>query len=346
MIPDREKIISEIFFFVILLTSAYLVWGLVVPFLSAIAFSAIVVTISYPYHLKLRNRYSKAKSGLIALISVISVLFVVILPIAILSYFILGEAMSIYALFNSPTTPEFVMTIQNVETFVQGFIPGFTIDIPIVIQQTAQFFVEHMLAIFAGTASTLLQFFISLIAMYYFFKDGYYFTQYLIRLSPLRDDEDAQILHRLALAVRSVAVGTVSVAIIQGIFTSIGLSFVGFERAVLWGSLAAVGALVPGVGTSIVMIPSVLYLVFNGSHLLAFFLAIWGIFAVGLIDNLIGPYLMSRGNKVHQFLILISVLGGIAKFGPIGFILGPVITSLFLVLVELYHAHTKRISNS
>ena len=346
MILKREKIISEVFFFVLLLASAYLVWQLFIPFLGALALAAIVTTICYPLHLRFHKRFKNANPGIIAFISVLAVLFVVVLPILLLSYFILGEAVSIYALFNSPNASGFITSVSKLETFTQNFVPGFTIDMANVVQQTAQFFVEHLLAIFASTASTFFLFFIALIAMYYFFKDGDYFTKYLIRLSPLQDVEDQQILHRLAVAVRSVAIGTVSVAIIQGILTSIGLSLVGFDRAILWGSIAAVGALVPGVGTAIVLIPSVVYLAFIGAHLYAVLLAVWGIFAVGLIDNLIGPYLMSRGNKVHQFLILLSVLGGIAKFGPIGFILGPVIISLFLVLVELYHAHTKRISDT
>jgi predicted PurR-regulated permease PerM len=66
---------------------------------------------------------------------------------------------------------------------------------------------------------------------------------------------------------------------------------------------------------------------------------IWGAVAVGLIDNFLGPYLMSRGNSMHPFLILLAVLGGISAFGPIGFIVGPVLMSLFKVLLELYSVH-------
>jgi predicted PurR-regulated permease PerM len=69
--------------------------------------------------------------------------------------------------------------------------------------------------------------------------------------------------------------------------------------------------------------------------------AIWAMLAVGLIDNILGPYLMSRGNPLHPFVILLSVLGGIALMGPIGFIIGPVIASLFTVLVELFASHVK-----
>ncbi len=211
-----------------------------------------------------------------------------------------------------------------------------------VVQQTARFIVDHLVSLFAGTASTIFLFFIALFACYYFFKDGKYFTTYLIKLSPLKDVDDQLILTRLALAVRSVALGTVTVAIVQGILTAIGLSVVGFDRAILLGCVAAIGALVPGVGTAIVIIPSVIYLVISGQHFLAIGLGVWGLIAVGFIDNLLGPYMMSKGNNLHPFLILLSVLGGLSLFGPLGFILGPVILSFFLVLLELYHQYIKR----
>jgi predicted PurR-regulated permease PerM len=338
---QNQKIITEVFFFAILLGSAYLVWVLFLPFLGALALSAIVTTICYPMHARIRAKFSRVGPGLVALMSVSIVTVAIILPIVLLSYLILGEAVSIYALFNSADSAAFIDSVSKAEHFVQKIIPGFSVDMAKVVQQTASFFVNHLVTIFAGTASTLFLFFIALIGMYYFFKDGRYFTDYLVRLSPLTDAEDAQILNRLAKAVRAVAGGTIAVAIIQGVLTAIGLTLFGFDRAILWGCIAAIGALVPGVGTAIVFIPSVIYLVVTGAHLPAALLAIWGVLAVGMIDNLIGPYLMSRGNNVHPFLILIAVLGGIAQFGPLGFILGPVILSFFLVLVELYHAHVK-----
>ena len=121
--------------------------------------------------------------------------------------------------------------------------------------------------------------------------------------------------------------------------TGLGLWIFGFDRAILWGSIAAIGALVPGVGTVVVFIPAVLFSIVTGSYVTAIGVALWGALAVGFIDNLLGPYLMSRGNKMHPFLILLSVLGGMLLFGPIGFIIGPVVTSLFIVLLELYSMH-------
>jgi len=339
----NSKLIAEIFFFVILLTSAYLVWSLFFPFLGALALSAIVVTICYPLHLKLTNKLPKLNASIAAFLSVLIVFSIVILPIIFLSYLVLGEAVSIYNALSSPESTTLANSISSLEAVIQRVAPGFTVDVAAVLQQSARFFMDHLVVVFAGTATTLFLFFIALIGTFYFFRDGKYFTSYLIRLSPLDDKEDSHIMVRLAVAVRSVALGIISIAAIQGILTAIGLAIFGFERAILWGFIAAIGALIPGIGTTIVFVPAVAYLIFTGAHLPALFLAIWGILAVGMIDNIIGPYLMSRGNNVHPFLILLSVLGGLVQFGPLGFILGPVIMSLFLVLVELYHAHTQKI---
>ena len=129
---------------------------------------------------------------------------------------------------------------------------------------------------------------------------------------------------------------------VRGVLTSVGLSVAGFERAVLWGSIAAFCALVPSVGTAIVLVPAFLYLIFTGNYLWAVFVAVWGMLVVGLIDNILAPYLISRRSSLHPFLVLVSVLGGVVVFGPIGFIIGPVTMSLFLVLLELYSTHISK----
>lgn len=333
---SSAKLIEYIYFFVILIASGYLVWKLMAPVISALALAAIVVTICYPMYERILVRMPRENRTLASLLSLFVVMIVVVIPMAVLSSLILREALSIYNLFSGTSPASLIEPIEKLEKLVQVLIPTFSVDMASMVQQTAQFFVDHIVSIFAGTASTIFLFFIALIATYYFFKDGRYFTKYLISLSPLGDTHDTFILGRLAQAVRSVALGTVSVALIQGILTAIGLTIVGFDRSILWGCLAALGALVPGVGTAVVFIPAVVYLIVTGGYFSALIVALWGVLAVGLIDNLVGPYLMSKGNNMHPMVILLSVLGGIGFFGPIGFILGPVIMSLFLVLLELY----------
>ncbi len=343
MSDATHKFLENIFFFAILLASGFLVWKLFVPFVGALSLAAIMVTICYPLYEWIRHRMPGKNKSLAALLSLFFVIVAIVIPLGILLSLIVSEAAAIYALFNSSSHLTFTSTLSNLENLIRQIVPQFSLNIADILQQSASFFASHLVSLFAGTASTIFLFFIALIASYYFFKDGVFFTRYLIQLSPLKDADDIRILSRLATAVRSVALGSVAVALLQGILTAIGFTIFGFDRAILWGCVAAIGALVPGVGTMIVFIPAVGYLIYTGAHIPALLLSLWGIFAVGLIDNIIGPYVMSRGNNVHPFLILLSVLGGLAMFGPIGFILGPVILSLFLVLLELYHDHVKKV---
>jgi predicted PurR-regulated permease PerM len=334
-----SRLVEYVFFFGLLGGVAYIIWKLVAPFAGALALAAIIVTICHPLYRRILKRTPKNNRSLAAFISVLLVVVIVVLPLCILGTFIFREALSVYTLVNSGTQFSFEQSFADIEVFMQTLVPGFNVDLAGYIQQFASFTTSHIGSIFASTASTIFLFFIVLISIFYFFRDGKEFTKYLIQISPLPDSEDEIILHRLAVSIRSVALGTVLVALIQGTLTAIGLSIFGFERAVLWGSIAAIGALIPGIGTTIVFVPAIIYSVVTGSYFIAGGVAVWGILAVGIIDNILGPYLMSRGNKLHPFLILIAVLGGIALFGPIGFILGPVLISLFAVLLELYSTH-------
>jgi predicted PurR-regulated permease PerM len=87
------------------------------------------------------------------------------------------------------------------------------------------------------------------------------------------------------------------------------------------------------------MVPGILYLFFTGSLGAAIGLLIWMTLTIIIVDNIIGPQLMSRGNNLHPFIVLTAVLGGISTFGPIGFIVGPVIVTLFIVLLEIYNQY-------
>jgi predicted PurR-regulated permease PerM len=344
MNPPLQKAVEYVFFFFILAGTAYSAWGLLEPFAQTLALAAIVVSICYPVYERLHARVPFGRGTVAALLMLLFIIVLVVLPMVILGSFLLREASSIYALFNEagPNNMLFIESAERIEVLVQQVVPSFSIDIALIVRQGAQFMADHIVGIFAGTASTIFLTFIACIATFYFFRDGKQLTAYLVQLSPLDNLKDSRILSRVALAVRSVAVGTVSIAIIQGVLTAIGLALFGFERAILWGCVAAIGALVPGVGTTIVFVPAIIYLFVTGATVSGILLVLWAVLAVGLIDNLLGPYVMSRGNNIHPFLILIAVLGGLATFGPLGFILGPVILSLFLTLLEIYHSYYER----
>lgn len=333
-----NRIVEYVFFFGLMGVVAFLVWEMLQPFVSALALAAIIVTVSYPLYEKIRLKVPKRNETAAALVATVVVFLIVFAPLLFISSALVNEAVSVYRIVGSEQIG-FENSLNDFEKAVQEYVPSFELNISEYLAQIAQFLANNLGAIFAGTASTLFLFFVALIGSFYLFRDGKEFTRKLILISPLPDDQDDVILERMARSLRSVLTGTLFIALIQGTLTAIGLSIFGFERAILWGSLAAFGALIPSIGTSIVLIPSILFLIFTGAYFNAVGLAVWGMLAVGLIDNLLGPYLMSRGNSMHPFIILLAVLGGIAFFGPIGFVVGPVVVTLFMVLLELYANH-------
>lgn len=339
-----NRIVEYTFFFGLLALVGYLVWEMIAPFVSALALAAIIVTICYPLYERITLRVPRQSTTIAALLTTLLVVVIFILPLFFITSLLVNEALDVYHVASNEQIGV-EESLQHIEENLGVFLPGFELNVTEYLKQAATWMAGNLGAIFAGTASTIFLFFIAMIGSFYFFRDGQRFTHQLIRISPLPDDQDALILKRLAVAIRSVATGTIMVALIQGLLTAFGLWLFGFERAVLWGTVATFGALVPGVGTTIVFLPAIIFLVVSGAYLKAVGVLIWATLAVGLIDNLLGPYLMSRGNAMHPFMILLAVLGGISLFGPIGFIVGPVIFSFFMVLLELYSVHISDYNN-
>lgn len=333
---DVNRIVEYTFFFMLLALAGWLVWLVLSPFLPALALAAAAVIICYPVYERILRYTPRHNKSLASALSTLVVLILIIIPVLYVSSVVVSEAVSFYR--NIIEADEFFLTryLGDLESFMQTQMPGFELNLTDQFRQGAQWFVGNLGAIFAGTATTLFMLLLSIVGMFYLFRDGWEFTRWLVRVSPLPDMEDEVILSRLALAVRSVVTGVVLVSIIQGVAAAVGFSLFGIDRAILWASIAAIAALLPGIGTMVIMVPAIIYLFVIGNVLNAIGLLIWAAFAVVLIDNFVGPYLMSRGNKLHPFLILLSVLGGIAMFGPIGFVIGPVLVSLFMVLLELY----------
>jgi len=109
----------------------------------------------------------------------------------------------------------------------------------------------------------------------------------------------------------------------------------------LWGTVAAIAALVPGFGVSLVVIPAAAYLIISGEYAYAAGLFIWGYAGIVVIDHIIGPTLVNKGVRVHPFIVLLSILGGLLAFGLIGFILGPIILVVLFTLLEIYKSSFK-----
>lgn len=336
---SMSRVVEYAFFFVILAGAGYLVWQVLSPFVTALALSIIIVTICYPLYERVQQKVYRQNKSLAAGLTTLFVVCIVVLPLFLISSVFVKELVSFYQALGAGQELTIEKYVLSLESSVQVYLPGFELNLTEQIRQSAEWLARNIGAIFAGTVSTIFMILISLIGSFYFFRDGREFLKIAIKISPLPDSDDEVIFSRLAKAVRSVATGTVLVSLIQGVLMATGFAIFGIDRAVLWGAVGAVLAMIPGVGTLAVMIPGIIFLWFIGDPTAAIGLTVWALVTIIVIDNILAPQLMSRGNNLHPFIMLTSVLGGISTFGPIGFIVGPVIVTLFIVLLEVYNQY-------
>lgn len=332
----HTRAIEFAFFFGALGIVGFMVWQIFAPFITALALAAIIVVICYPLYEFILKYFSRKKRSLAAFFTTIIVFTCVVVPVFLVSSLLVNEFLSFYRSIDVTTQMPVDNALNSLEASIQAYIPGFDLNVSEQLKTSIGWFTQNIGAIFAGTVSVIFTFFIAMLGSFYLFRDGPRLIDWMISVSPLKDSEDREIFNRVADSIRSVVTGTVFVAIIQGILAAVGFSLFGIERAILWGSIGAFGALLPGLGTAGIMIPAVAYLFYTGAMFNAIGLLIWAVVAIVVVDNFLGPYLMSRGSKLHPFIVLVSVLGGVSLFGPIGFILGPVCISLFMVLLEIY----------
>jgi len=195
----------------------------------------------------------------------------------------------------------------------------------------------------AGTAAFLLNLFVMLYAMFFFFRDGKQIVRKIFYYMPLSHDDEMLLLERLTSVTRATIKGTVVIGIIQGTLAGLGFWFASIDGSAFWGTIMAVLSIVPGIGSALVWVPAVIYLFITGQTLAATLLLAWCVVVVGTIDNVLRPTLVGKDAKMPDLLILIGTLGGLFLFGAIGFIVGPIVCGLFLTIWEIYGATFKEI---
>ncbi|MDD4319796.1 MAG: AI-2E family transporter [Candidatus Peribacteraceae bacterium] len=331
MTPSAHR---SAFFLLLLAGTVLLALRLFLPFLLLLSFAATLAVILQPLLQGVRGALKR--DGIAAGVTVLLTLFLIILPLAGLLSQIAQEAAELYTQVVSGHPGVITDVIAFAERQIRAFAPGFSFDIRPYVGQIAGLVAGNLQRVLTGTFNTFFNLFLGILAYFYMLRDGPRFTTYLASISPLGTDETMRLFRRLELSINSIIRGSLTIALIQGVLTGIGLTIVGIPNPVLWASVAAVGALIPNIGTALVLIPAVAFLFITGHPFRGIGLTVWGAVAVGSIDNLLHPYLIGRGARIHPFFILFSIVGGLSVFGIAGFILGPLTVSLLQTLLEMY----------
>ena len=179
---------------------------------------------------------------------------------------------------------------------------------------------------------------IMVISLYYFLADGPGMVRTIMRLSPLDNNYEQQLIDQFANITRAVVVATLLSALAQGLLAGIGFYLVGLQSVFLLMVLSMFLAMVPFVGAAAVWVPASLWLYFYADRpWAAVLLAAYGVLVISMADNLIKPLVLHGRSNLHPLLALLSVLGGVQALGPIGIFVGPMAVVFLHVLLNMLH---------
>lgn len=313
-------------------------------FLIALILAAIFSGLLYPFYRKLFY-YLKNRSALAAGTTLIITAFAFGLPLAGFTGMVTNEAIQITKkarpivkeafdnnLSLSEQLPDWLPFREKLEPFRETIVKKASEAT----SAMGSWLVSSLSSATKGTVGFFISLFIMFYAMFYFLIHGPQLLRTLASLLPLSEEDRTEVMRRGLTVTRASLKGIMIVGLVEGILVGLALWMAGIEGSAFWGSVVFLLAAIPGLGASLIWLPAAAYLLFTGSTGWGIGLVVWGVLVVGLVDNLLRPWIVGNDAKLPDLVILISILGGILSFGPLGIIIGPVIAALLDTILNIY----------
>lgn len=343
------RLAGIICFGLITLVVLWATWLIIRSFIDAIILGAVLVTITFPIYRRVRARFHD-RENLAAFVMVIGILLLILLPAVVLCLLLVQQANGVIADFQNGSAQRLLarVDIPSHLMWVKRFAPTFDpatvsperLVLPAV-RVIPGWVARNGAAIVGGVAGVALTFAMVLLSAFFFFVEGEAILKELAILSPLPAEYDREFGEKFKSVVDATFKGHVFTAIAQGIVTGIGLAIAHVPAAIFWGFVAMVLSMLPMVGAAVVWIPASIYLFISASmgdrgYFGAIFLVIWGITAISLVDNVIRTWTMRGNAHLPAIPLLIAVIGGMDAFGFIGLVIGPLVFSLLMSVIDIY----------
>jgi predicted PurR-regulated permease PerM len=184
----------------------------------------------------------------------------------------------------------------------------------------------------------LVDFIIVIFTTFFLLKDGPSLLSKAKDYMPFSKEQKEKLAGQIKDMIVSTVYGGVIVAILQGLLGGIAYSFLNIEAPVMWGIAMSIMSFVPLVGTFAIWGPTAIYLAITGDYVHGIGLFLFGVFVISMVDNILKPLIIGSRTKMPTIIILFSVLGGIKFFGMIGLIMGPLITAVFISVIEIFRS--------
>jgi predicted PurR-regulated permease PerM len=311
------------------------------PFFTAILGAIILAVVTrHPFNwlaAKIKNR------SLCAALALILVTLAVIVPTFFLAQEIGKQAFATISAFRAGAHQDKITSFIANRPELASSIESFTssIDVNNAARSTAAYLGGNIAGFLGNSVRVITQLVVMLFILFFLFRDRALALESLRALLPLPDNETDELIDRVGETILATALGRLTIAAVQGILAGLAFWVLGVPGVVLWAATLATCAMIPAFGSFLVWGPVAVYLGLNGHWGKAALLVIWGGLIVSTIDNILYPILVGSHLRAHTVTILLSILGGIALFGPIGIVLGPVLFTVATTLLDIWRTRTQ-----
>jgi predicted PurR-regulated permease PerM len=172
--------------------------------------------------------------------------------------------------------------------------------------------------------------------LYFMLMNGRRMEESLYEYIPLKDGNVELIGKEIRTMVIANTIGIPLIALIQGVVGLIGYLVIGIREPWIWFVATSIAAMMPVVGAALIYVPLTIMLFAQGDTGRGIAMALWGFLLIGLVDNLFRFLLARRLGNIHPLITIFGVIIGIRLFGFIGLVFGPLLISMFILLLRIY----------
>jgi len=318
-------------------------------FVLSVLLAAIFSAMAYPLYSTLLRRM-KGHRALASVSTIAIILFGVGLPVLVTLGLVANQAVEV-SQSAGPWIERQIDAVGGLDQRVRDFplldrLPALRGLVPTGPQVAAKvgemastagsFLVRSLAGLTKGGLGFLLQLFVMLYAMFFFLVDGRSTLDRILYYVPLSPVDQERLLEKFVSVARATLKGSLLIGLIQGALCGVAFWMVGVPGAAFWGAVTTVFAVIPAIGAGLVWVPVVIYLLVTGHAGAGLVLLLWSVLVVSTIDNFLRPRLVGRDTRMSDLLILLSTLGGLFFFGPVGVMVGPIVAALFVTVWHLY----------
>lgn len=340
MDPDfnPRKVLGSVLFYAIIALLAYLVYIVFEPFLVALAWAVVLVVVSHPLYLRLSRRWGGTWGAIAATTGV--TLILIVPTVFVMIAFVREAFVAAQSIEVRVQTGHFAW-LGAFWAHLQSRYPSLAPqDLTALIHkyaaEGAEYVGARLGAVLRHGAEFLFDVFVTILAMFYLFRDGDSIVRRLREVLPFDQERRERLVHETREMIHATVTSTLVAAGVHGLLGGIAFAIAGLHAAVFWGVMMGFFSLVPVVGSALIWVPLSVNLMLGGHMGKGVFLLIFCSLIVGMVDNFVRPWLISGRAEMSGLIIFISILGGIGVFGLLGVVLGPIVVALAASILDLY----------